>query len=679
MSQTIRLTILAPQGVSRITESRSKTMRFPKDFLDELRARVPVSDVVSRSVRLKKQGREYVGLSPFKAEKTPSFTINDAKGFYHCFATGEHGDIFAFLMKIEGLTFNEAVEQMAERAGVDLPRQTPRDAERESERARLLAACEAAAAFFQDTLAGASPDAAAARAYLERRGVSRDAVAQFRLGVAPAQRQALRGHLRAKGFSDTELARAGLVIAGDDIDEPYDRFRSRLMFPIADLRGEVIAFGGRILDASHPAKYLNSPETPVFHKGGVLYNAHAARKPAHDADRLVVCEGYMDVVALWQAGFPYAVAPLGTALTPAQMATLWRFVDEPILCFDGDGAGKKAAHRAVETALEHLEPGRSLQFAFLPDGLDPDDLLRAQGPEALRAVLDEAQPLIDVLWQKEWVAQNRATPERRAQARATILGLAQQIRDASVQAEYMHALKERIWQDGRSREPARRDHGAGNGHGAGNAKGGAAWRPPRPRAGEGGRGGRARGPAGAPAMLTAPAAETLVSPVVAAQSDPRLQIETALVEHLSANIWLLDDELDTVAALELVHEEPKAAIQCILDKYMDDQTLDSDGEAHDFMGSQPSELSASACSASPQRDDPLCQRSNINPELARRTWALLLDDFRIDALRRSIADATRDYERNGDDAVLTEILALQAALQEACQRQADALSGDAAL
>jgi DNA primase len=327
-------------------------MRFNPNFLDEIRARLPVSQVVGRKVALKKAGREYKGLSPFKTEKSPSFFVNDQKGFYHCFASGEHGDIFTFVMKTEGLEFPEAVERLAAEAGVPMPKQPERNVAEEDQRDRLYRLLEASATFFEESLR--SWLGADARRYLEKRGLARDTIESFRLGFAPNSRTALTAHLKSKGFAPVDMAAAGMLIAGSDIPEPYDRFRNRVMFPILDLKGRVIAFGGRALEKDVPAKYLNSPETPLFHKGHTLFNAARARSVAHDKDRVIVVEGYMDVVALSEAGFPETVAPLGTALTEDQIKLLWRFAKDPILCFDGDSAGRKAADRGVEVALPWL-------------------------------------------------------------------------------------------------------------------------------------------------------------------------------------------------------------------------------------------------------------------------------------------------------------------------------------
>ncbi len=432
-------------------------MRFPPSLLDEIRARLPVSQVVSRKVALKRAGREFKGLSPFKTEKTPSFTVNDQKGFYHCFATGEHGDIFAFVVKTEGLSFPEAVERLAQEAGVPMPKAGPRDEVREDERTRLLAILAASAKFFEDQLKG--PAGRDARRYLEGRQLTAEAIARFRLGYAPGGRSALKEHLAQAGFSAADMALSGMLIAGDDIPVSYDRFRHRIMFPITDLKGRVIAFGGRALDPDAPAKYLNSPETPLFHKGAVLFNAHNARPASHDKGQVLVVEGYMDVIALSEAGFPQTVAPLGTALTENQIDLLWRMASEPILCFDGDAAGRRAAFRAVETALPGLRPGHSLQFAFLPDGLDPDDLVRQRGPAGMDAVLGAVRPLVDVLWEREIAAGPVDTPERRAVFEQRLESLIRGISDARVQGLYRQAIRDRLWRTWRKGDPKSRQPG----------------------------------------------------------------------------------------------------------------------------------------------------------------------------------------------------------------------------
>ena len=417
-------------------------MRYPPQLLDDIRARLNVSQVVARKVALKKAGREYRGLSPFKSEKTPSFFVNDQKGFYHCFASGEHGDIFTFLIKTEGLSFPEAVERLAEEAGVELPKPDVRDERRADEMTRLVQVMDAARQFFLTKLAG--PEGAEARRYLQKRGLRRETIERFGLGYAPPGRHDLKDHLAKAGFAVEEMIRSGMLIGGSDIPVPYDRFRHRVMFPILDLRGRTIAFGGRALDPDQPAKYLNSPETPLFHKGHILFNAAAARGPAHDRGRIIVVEGYMDAISLAEAGFEDAVAPLGTALTEDQIRLLWRMTSEPILCFDGDSAGRKAAHRAVETVLPLLTPGHSLKFAFIPNGLDPDDLIRTEGPDAMNRVLANPTPLFEVLWDREWNSGDWTTPERRAQLERQLFGLLARIGDPGVRTHYEREIRAKL-------------------------------------------------------------------------------------------------------------------------------------------------------------------------------------------------------------------------------------------
>lgn len=417
-------------------------MSFPKSFLDELKARIRVSDVVGRKVKLTRRGREFVGLSPFTNEKTPSFTVNDEKQFYHCFSSSEHGDVIKFLEKTENLTFLEAVERLAAEAGLEMPQRDPREAERAQQQTELIDVMAMAQDYFRESLTRGM--GAEARAYLQRRELSQETIDRFGIGFAPDMREGLINTLTGRGVKVAQMIEAGLVIGGGDIKQPYDRFRNRIMFPIEDGRGRVIAFGGRALDSDAKAKYLNSPETPLFHKGHVLYNMARARKAAYDNGTVIVCEGYMDVIALGQAGFEHAVAPLGTALTENQIELLWRMAPEPVLCFDGDKAGIRAAFRAVERALPLLRPGHSLSFALLPEGQDPDDLIRDQGREAMQGVIEKSRPLIDMVWEKELEGGPWDTPERRAKLEARIEEVMQTVREPKVRGHYSQALRERL-------------------------------------------------------------------------------------------------------------------------------------------------------------------------------------------------------------------------------------------
>ena len=417
-------------------------MRFTPRFVEELRDRVRVTDVVGRKVKLVRRGRNYTGLCPFHNEKTPSFSVNAEKGFYHCFGCGVHGDVITFVMETEGLSFPEAIEKLASDAGMELPARDARDDEREKARRSLYDVMELAAAFFERELEGAR--GAKARAYLDGRQLSGPSVAPFRLGFAPDSRSALKEHLTAKSVSVEEMVEAGLLVAPDDGGAPYDRFRGRVIFPIMDAKARVIAFGGRTLDPDGKPKYLNSPETPLFKKSAVLFNLAPARKAAVGGAALIAVEGYVDVIALVAAGFEGAVAPLGTALTEEHLQMMWRIAPEPVLCFDGDAAGIKAAQRGIDLAMPLLEPGQSLKFALLPGGQDPDDLIRAQGAGAMQTVLDEAVALSEMLWRREIGSADLATPERRAGAERNLMKQIDEIAEPKVREHYRTAMRERL-------------------------------------------------------------------------------------------------------------------------------------------------------------------------------------------------------------------------------------------
>ncbi|WP_128293841.1 DNA primase [Afifella aestuarii] len=452
-------------------------MRFPPSFLDAIRSRIPISDVVGRRVSWDKRKSlpsrgDYWACCPFHGEKTPSFHADNRRGRYHCFGCGVSGDHFTFLVELEGMTFPEAVEQLAADAGLKLPDPDPREEARQARRMGLVEVMEKAAAFFEANLAG--KDGARARAYLRDRGLGQDIQNRFRLGFAPSSRNALKNHLAEAGVKPEEMAEAGLVIAGDDIPVSYDRFRDRIIFPILDFRGRVIAFGGRALSPDAQAKYLNSPETPLFSKSRVLFNGKMARAASAKGQKVIAVEGYIDVMALVAAGFEAAVAPLGTALTEEQLQLLWQMAEEPILCFDGDQAGIKAAARAIDLALPHLKPGRSLLFALLPEGQDPDDLIRASGSDAFASLLDQANPLADMLWRREMERGPLDTPERLAGAEKALKDAVAQIGDADVRRNYEQLYRDRLFERRRSRgggakqgRTPRQNFGGGRRQGAG--------------------------------------------------------------------------------------------------------------------------------------------------------------------------------------------------------------------
>ena len=405
-------------------------MSLPPAFLDELRARVPLAPVVGRRVKLTRAGREWKGCCPFHNEKTPSFYVNDDKGFYHCFGCGAHGDVIRFLTEQEGLGFIDAVKQLALQAGIDVPSESPEARARADVSDTLQALAGRAAEWFQTQLRSSA--GAAARDYLERRGVSAAMVRDFALGYAPDSRTGLKTALKDAG--EARLVEAGLL-GQTEAGETYDRFRGRLIFPIRDRRGRVVGFGGRALGDVQP-KYLNSADGPLFDKGRLLYNLDRAGPVARKSGRLIVVEGYMDVIGVAQAGITELVAPLGTAMTEAQLELAWRQVDEPILCFDGDGAGQRAALRACLRALPLLAPGKSLRIATLPPGEDPDDLVKRGSAVAFEGVLTAAQSLIEYLWRTETEGIDTTTPERRAAVRQRLKAHADSIGDGSIRSLY---------------------------------------------------------------------------------------------------------------------------------------------------------------------------------------------------------------------------------------------------
>ncbi|MTI19083.1 DNA primase [Rhodobacteraceae bacterium RKSG542] len=422
-------------------------MRFSPQFLDEIRNRVTLSDVVARRVswdrRKSQPGKgDFWACCPFHQEKSPSFHVDDRRNRYKCFGCGESGDHFRFLAETEGLSFPEAVETLANMAGLPMPAPDPQAARKQAKQASLSDICEMAARYFQQSFHG--DIGRGAREYCLKRGLRPDTLQEFRFGFAPAGRDNLKQALLKQDIKEADMIEAGLLIKPDDGRPSYDRFRNRLMIPIQDDRGRVVAFGGRTMDPDGQPKYLNSPETPVFHKGTMLFNAHRARQPAFDARQAVVVEGYMDAIAVYQAGIKGVVASLGTAFTEDQIMRMWKFAEEPIICFDGDAAGLSAAYRAVDRILPVLTSGKSFQFALLPDGQDPDDILRAKGLSGFVAELDKALPLSEVLWQREAAQARIDTPERKAALEKALDDLTGSIRDERVKKGYQRDMRVRL-------------------------------------------------------------------------------------------------------------------------------------------------------------------------------------------------------------------------------------------
>ncbi|WP_050930260.1 DNA primase [Aestuariivita boseongensis] len=424
-------------------------MSLPPGFLDELRSRTSLTQVVGRKVmwdaRKSNQGKgDMWAPCPFHQEKTASFHVDDRKGFYYCFGCHAKGDAIGFVKETENVSFMEAVEILAREAGMTMPARDPKAQEKADRRTQLAEVMEQAVQFFRLQLRTGA--AAAARDYLAGRGLSEAALERWEIGFAPDAWQALWDHLRGKGVEEDLILAAGLAKPSTKGKKPYDTFRNRIMFPIRDARGRAIAFGGRAMDPTDNAKYLNSPETELFDKGRSLYNHGPARTAAGKGQPLIVAEGYMDVIALAEAGFGASVAPLGTAITETQLQLLWRIAPEPIIALDGDTAGLRAAMRLIDLALPLLEAGQSLRFAIMPEGLDPDDLLRAKGPQAVQAVLDQAIPMVRLLWQRETEGKNFDSPERKAALDKALREKIKLIRDPSIRQHYGQEIKDLRWQ-----------------------------------------------------------------------------------------------------------------------------------------------------------------------------------------------------------------------------------------
>jgi DNA primase len=451
-------------------------MRYGPNLLEEILRRTDIVQLVGRRVKLTRKGQAFWGCCPFHGEKTASFKVENARRTFHCFGCGKGGDAFKWLIETEGLSFPEAVERLAGEAGVELPKWSPEDEAREEKKKSLYDVIEAAAKFFEEQLA--APAGKVAREYLKSRALDGDTARKFRLGYAPAAGSALIAHLTSLNVTMDDMIAAGLARPADEHHGVRDFFFNRLMFPISDGRGRVVAFGGRGLTADAKPKYINTGETEFFSKGRLLYNFHLARPAAIKAQTIIVCEGYMDVIALVRAGFEAAVAPLGTALTEDQLQLLWKVAPEPVCAFDGDAAGKKAALRAAHLALPHLKAGHSLRFAFIPGDEDPDSLIRALGPGAMQKVLDAAEPLADVLWKSETEGKDLSTPERRAGLEQALGELVGKITDGKVAEYYRRDFDGRVF-DAFKRRPKR--EGAGR-----------PWTPRAGREGKGNFGGKGR-------------------------------------------------------------------------------------------------------------------------------------------------------------------------------------------
>jgi len=421
-------------------------MRFPPSLIERLRSHFLMSEVVGKRVPLKKHGREYQGLCPFHNEKTPSFTVNDEKGFYHCFGCGAHGDAIEFLRKYDRLSYPEAVETLARDAGIALPKPSEEEFRKVESDKTLYEVLDAACKWFEQQLSATS--GMVARDYVEKRGLKPETIRNFRIGYAPDERNALYNHLLKAGFAQSLQAEAGLIGLTES-STPYDRFRGRVMFPIRNSAGKVIAFGGRLLATTTVSKtlpkYLNSPETPVFKKGEILYNIDLAKKSAREGNMAVVMEGYMDVVSTTQAGISYAMATLGTAVTPEHLRLLWQMAKEPVVCLDGDTAGMRAMMRAAEVALPLLKPGYSLRFALLPKGEDPDTYIQKNGKASFEKILLMSHRLSQILWETLSPQYKSDLPEERAALENALKQLTDKIADPTVRSHYASYFRKLLW------------------------------------------------------------------------------------------------------------------------------------------------------------------------------------------------------------------------------------------
>ena len=417
-------------------------MKFSTETLNEIKDKISVSQVVEKTVQLKKRGKEFIGLSPFTKERTPSFTVNDEKQFYHCFSTNKHGDIFTFLVEIGGLSFPEAVEKLADEAGVKLGTFSPEEEEKINKSKKIYEALEISKSFFSSQIF--DNDNLLALKYLRNRDLDNEIINSYEIGYAP-QGNKLEKFLLSKGISHEIMTLAGMTIKDENKkDNFYDRFRNRIIFPIRDIRNRVVGFGGRVINDNDQPKYLNSPETPVFHKGSLLYNFSKIKPNLQDNDNLIVVEGYMDVVSLASKGFRNAVAPLGTAITETQLNILWKESNSPIICFDGDKAGKQASFRATEIALKLLKPNKTLRFINLPNNLDPDDYIKNYGIESFKKFVNKASPLTSIVWDLCLQESNIDTPEGKAGFETLLRTKLNLISDKSIKKHYGLLFKDML-------------------------------------------------------------------------------------------------------------------------------------------------------------------------------------------------------------------------------------------
>jgi DNA primase len=616
-------------------------MSLSPQFLDEIRARTSLSTVIGRTVKLQRAGREWKAPCPFHKEKTPSFYVNDEKSFYHCFGCGVHGDVIRWLTDARGLPFMDAVKELADAAGMEVPAADPRSQEKAERATGLHDVMEAAQHWFEEQLGGL--EGAEARAYLQKRGISEATRRRFGFGYAPDTRGKLRVALR--DFGNDKLVEAGLLIAPEDDREPYDRFRGRLMFPIRDRRGRVIAFSARILGAGEP-KYLNSPDTPLFDKGRTLFNIDRAAAASREAKRVIVVEGQMDVIALDQAGLGEAVAPLGTAVTETQLGLLWRLAATPILCFDGDAAGQKAAVRALLRALPHVGPGRSLGFVTLPAGQDPDDLIRSEGRGALEALLETPQSLVDRLWLHELEAEPLATPEQKAGLRHRLTEHISTIQDPHVREQYRAELLGRF--NALTAPPPRRP-----------------WTPSPP-----GRPGSRGGARFAPHRPVSDQAKAMAGGAISSKT------ARSVLHGLLRFPELVAAHAEAIAALPLPDKMAARLRDALLEGAMAHGELDQE-QVHTIL----TEAGVAPLAERLRLERGLAfsfNRRDADPERASRDLVLVIDTLAAQpGLYAALDAATARLEEEGDEAAFQEQQRLRAARDEAERQLAALIEGSA--
>jgi len=607
-------------------------MTLSSQFLDELRARTTLSALIGRTTKLTRAGREFKACCPFHNEKTASFYVNDEKGFYHCFGCQAHGDAIRWLTDQRGLPFMDAVKDLADAAGMEVPAPDPRSQERAERASGLYEVMEEASRWFAEQLEGMEGNAA--RFYLQQRGISGETAKRFGFGLAPDNRGKLKAAL--KKFGNDNLVESGLLIQHEDTKDPYDRFRGRLMFPIRDARGRCIAFSGRILGNGEP-KYLNSPDTPLFDKGRTLFNLHNAGPASRQLRRVIVVEGQMDVVALDGAGFAETVAPLGTALTEHQLALLWKLSPSPLMCFDGDNAGQKAGVRAALRALPHVGPGRSLAFVTMPAGQDPDDLIRAGGRAAFEALLASPESLVDRLWRHERDAEPLNTPEQKAGLRRRLMDHVDAIQDADVREQYRFELLNRF-KALTLPQQERRPWVRGRPGGFGGARGGGRFPPPpRPTTEEAKALGR-----------------TGLSP----------ELTRAVLVGLARFPNLIGEHMEEITALDLGDAGAARLRDLMVEAAMTNATLDPEA-----LNTILAENGGASLLEILRRKRGLgfsFTRRDAEPDRACRDLALAIETLAArPGLDAALEAATRRLKDNGDDAAFDEQQRLRTARDEA--------------